>query len=1553
MQNNDKQKQNATSKKLELQVEVTVDMVVKEVESKSISKKERLYRLAIEKWMEKNPSTPCINIPKYTEVEVEGKQIKIGNHINNLRNIYSAMQKGKHFGNYKDLTEEEIAYWGKYGIFEKKTKNNKSIIISHKENIKTEYDLLKQAIEKWKKQNPDKDYRDISTTETVIVDGTIVQLGQKLIHLKRTYTRELSNEEIDFWKELGIFEQKKIIDSNLEPRINNSSIKKEKVKSDNEQLYRRAIEIWKQENSELDYVDIPLSAKVTIDDKEIAIGHRVARMRSIYNAMQKGEHYGNNKDLTEEQVDYWNNLGIFNKKERKNFSYENRYNHQKKEQLNRRAIEKWKEEHPELDYIDIPQSAKVIIDGQEVAIGRIILRIRNVYSAMQKGKHFNNYKDLTEEEITYWSSLGIFESKSKVKSNRKQVNKSLDKRTEKSLLYRRAIEKWKAENPELDYIDIPFDTKVIIDDKEISIGHKVSRIRSIYNTMQRGEHFGNYKDLTEEEIAFWGSLGIFKSKRKVKNGKTKENKAEDKNLVKELTYRRAIKKWKEENSDIDYIDIPTNAKVIIDGKMISIGSKVSRIKKIYSAMQKEEHYYNYNDLTEEQIEYWGSLGIFETKKRDVKITPKSYEEKREVKEQIYRKAIEKWKEENSDIDYINIPRSAKVIIDDKEILIGNRVSKIKSIYNAMQKGNHFGNYKDLTEEEITYWKSLGILGQRKPVSKTKKLEAEIRKNEKQQLYEKALEIWKEENPDKNYNDIQRTTKIIVDGQEVSIGSKIVRVKAIYSAMQKGKHHGNYKDLTEEEIAFWGDFGVFERKRKPRSTNIQNHPSKEKKEDKDLMYRRAIEKWKEENKDIDYIDIPKSAVVTIDGVEILIGQRVIKLRAIYSAMQKGKHFGNYKDLTEEEIAYWKNLGIFEKKKRAKKVSSKNRNSKQKLYEKALEIWKQENPNKKYNEIIDSTKVMVGGKEICIGSKITRIKSIYNAMQKGKHYGNYKDLTEEEITYWKNLGIFEKRKSKSETNKIASKERKKEKEQLLKKALEKWKKKNPDIDYIDMPVDTYVTINNKKIYIGRKIQVVRSIYSAMQKGKKYGNYKDLSIEELAYWKSLGVLEPKRRKKITEPEKSRLELYKKALKKWKIKNKDLKYSDITENEIIEVDEQQVKIGAYLKAAKEAYTLRKNGITKIALSDQELDYLESLGIFKSIKKEKLQKPLKQQTRYKKIKDTISILKEYNQDSKVFYIDDIKRILKIDLEVFQQALETLEPNHVIKKEQKIDPYKTIRKYCLENGYNIENVKYLIKMQKIFKDEPIEKTLEIVLKVKQNPTMIDSWIYEKYGIHIFDILNSINVRQSRVISDMSKNIIPIEEALKKEVFSKNCIGKENYSWLERLYNGMLHQLTDYNINKSTTNNALEIYDWEVDSCELTSDESKFLLNCFKDYVKTISEFRILEVGLESNKSNKIKKILSYHLTHDDIEESYTQALMFEKGHLIDENSKLYERRQLVRQYIIDWDYYTKGEKDVLENSGYFSRQEIELIKTTRNEIDEMILEIQRRRIKDKVKQKIR
>ena len=196
---------------------------------------------------------------------------------------------------------------------------------------------------------------------------------------------------------------------------------------------------------------------------------------------------------------------------------------------------------------------------------------------------------------------------------------------------------------------------------------------------------------------------------------------------------------------------------------------------------------------------------------------------------------------------------------------------------------------------------------------------------------------------------------------------------------------------------------------------------------------------------------------------------------------------------------------------------------------------------------------------------------------------------------------------------------------------------------------------------------------------------------------------------------------------------------------------------------------------------------------------------------------------------------------------------------------------------------------------------------------------------------------------MIKNIMPLEEALKKEVFSKNCIGNEEYTWLERLYEGIVSQFVNYTINKNTSKNALEIYDWEVDSCSLTSEESKFLLHCFKDYVKTVSEYRILEVGLENNRKQKIKKILTYQLTQDDIEESYTQALMFDKGQPILESSKLYKRRQLIRQYVIDWEYYSDEEKNKLLNSGYFTKKEIELIQNTRNQIDEMIAEIQIRR----------
>ena len=1031
---------------------------------------------------------------------------------------------------------------------------------------------------------------------------------------------------------------------------------------------------------------------------------------------------------------------------------------------------------------------------------------------------------------------------------------------------------------------------------------------------------------------------------------------------KEKLYRRAIEKWKEKNPNIECIDIPKYTEVEIDGKLIKIGNRIHNLKAIYSAMQKGKHFGNYKDLTEEEISYWKSHGIFEKKKRKSKTLIQTYKQNIPTEQLLLQKAIEKWKEKNPDKDYKDISLDEIIMVDGTIVHIGQKLIKLRRTYT-----------RTLSKEEIDFWNQLGIFEQKElileqPIKKEKtkpakeKTTSKPSKYVKEELYKKAIKKWKEENPNTNYIDISKDAVVIVDGEKVSIGSKIHRLRSIYFAMQKGKHHGNYKDLTEEEISYWKTFGIFEKKKAGRPKGIiQKVEDVKEPIDKEMLFRKAIEKWKEENPNINYIDIPDDEVVIIDEKEIQIGNRVKRMRLIYNAMQKGKHYGNYKDLTEEEIAYWKPLGIFESKRtrKEKKNSNVDKNaskpSKEQLFRKAIEKWKEENPEVDYIDIPKDTTVTIDEKTVPIGRRVQTMRKIYSAMEKGKKNGSCKDLTEEEISYWKPLGIFEKRKmGRKETVKKVPKrtphEKRREKELLFRSAIEKWKKENPTMEYIDIPLETIVMINDKKVSIGRRVQIIRSIYNAMQKGKQYLKYDNLTVEELSYWKSLGVLSPKKRKKTkSEQPNERLNLYKKALKEWKKENSTKTYAEISENEVVELDNQQIKIGTYIKKAKEDYELRKKGQKITTISEEELIYLESLGVFKkernaTKRKVESQVSIKNQERYKKIKETLRILKEYNQESRVFYLADIKKVFKIDLEVFQAVLEKLElENKNINKTIPTDIYQTIRSYCLQNGYNPDNVSDLLKFHKIFKDEPIEQLAERVLKLKLKTIDAENWIYDKYGICILDILSTLDLRETRVVNDMIKNIMPLEEALKKEVFSKNCIGNEEYTWLERLYEGIVSQFVNYTINKNTSKNALEIYDWEVDSCSLTSEESKFLLHCFKDYVKTVSEYRILEVGLENNRKQKIKKILTYQLTQDDIEESYTQALMFDKGQPILESSKLYKRRQLIRQYVIDWEYYSDEEKNKLLNSGYFTKKEIELIQNTRNQIDEMIAEIQIRR----------
>lgn len=98
-----------------------------------------------------------------------------------------------------------------------------------------------------------------------------------------------------------------------------------------------------------------------------------------------------------------------------------------------------------------------------------------------------------------------------------------------------------------------------------------------------------------------------------------------------------------------------------------------------------------------------------------------------------------------------------------------------------------------------------------------------------------------------------------------------------------------------------------------------------------------------------------------------------------------------------------------------------------------------------------------------------------------------------------------------------------------------------------------------------------------------------------------------------------------------------------------------------------------------------------------------------------------------------------------------------------------------------------------------------------------------------------------------------------------------------------------------------------------------------------------DVGLETKEERRIEKIKAYQMPEEDIEESFFIPLNFENGVLLGRQSELYQRRNLMRQYIIDWNEYSDDEKIEVIKTNHFNAAEVEYMERTRKEIDKAII----------------
>ena len=117
-------------------------------------------------------------------------------------------------------------------------------------------------------------------------------------------------------------------------------------------------------------------------------------------------------------------------------------------------------------------------------------------------------------------------------------------------------------------------------------------------------------------------------------------------------------------------------------------------------------------------------------------------------------------------------------------------------------------------------------------------------------------------------------------------------------------------------------------------------------------------------------------------------------------------------------------------------------------------------------------------------------------------------------------------------------------------------------------------------------------------------------------------------------------------------------------------------------------------------------------------------------------------------------------------------------------------------------------------------------------------------------------------------------------------------------------------------------------------ESQVLTKSIRRYFQLLGEYRILDVGLTVDQKEKIAKIKKYQMNEENIEESFFVPLFFDQGVLLGKQKKLYQRREVLRQYIIDWNYYTEEEKELLTTT--FTKEELHYMDQSRKEIDQVI-----------------
>ncbi len=504
--------------------------------------------------------------------------------------------------------------------------------------------------------------------------------------------------------------------------------------------------------------------------------------------------------------------------------------------------------------------------------------------------------------------------------------------------YQQAALVWLEQNPGKTLADCRQKEDVVLaNQKPVHLGMHLSRIRRIYRAMQEGKKHSSHRNLTEEEILWWTEHGMEWGTPIRNNGSL---------------YQQIALVWLEQHPGKTLSDCPQKADVVLEnGEPVHLGMYLYRVKRIYQAMQEGKNYRGYQNLSKKEINWWMEHGL------DLEI-------KRVKSKEFYQQAALVWLERNPGKTLANCPLNTVLVLDSlEEARLGEYLLRLKGIYQAMQKGETYHNFRNLTKKEILWWTSHGM-------------DWEYAKDKRHNFYQNVALAWLEQNPGKTLKNCDFGTCVLLStGDEVELGDYLQRIQKIYQAMQQGIKYKHYSNLTEEEVAWWTAHGF--------DWNF------------DLKYQAASLVWLEQHPSKTLSDCRfQEKVLLHSGKTVHLGRHISQLRKIYLGMQSGENYISNKILSKEEIAWWTERGI-------------NWHTKKKSYSKyqtAALIWLEQNPGKTLTDCDNDVCVFLeDGTRIKLGQHLDKIRRSYRVIKSGKKISSSNHFTEKDFRWWDEHGL----------------------------------------------------------------------------------------------------------------------------------------------------------------------------------------------------------------------------------------------------------------------------------------------------------------------------------------------------------------------------------------------------------------------------------------------------------------------------------------------------------------------------------------------------------------------